>query len=309
MDTETLAAITLEHQFSGGRQWLIRLTPCWHCWLQGVVGRDTAGASQQWHPTTKQAQAERFAADDLAGYGPCYNAGTIRSAQARTDMHRITAFCFCLVSLVAVSSERPVGAEEPESFTTPADPDGIELCKLAVEYERLNKLRLEAVDASAEALNGGGKPTDETLSDEEWLKASREIEAKSIDPDLEMLPRLSEFAKSHPDSPYAFDALFLVIYRGGPQTGDVHGILWQLKEDALDVVWKDHKNDPRLFIILRQLGGALPSHKTEAFLVKVLDEGPNNTAKAAAALTWPATTQQLPALIIGPSGSGRKSIC
>jgi thiol-disulfide isomerase/thioredoxin len=231
----------------------------------------------------QRAYGKQFGAHDQAGYGPCYNAGTIRSAQAQTDMYRIAVLCFYLISLTAISSERPVGAAEPESFKTPADPAAAELYKLAVEYERLNKLRLEAIKATAEGLDGG-KPTDESLTDEEWFKAGREIDSKSIDPDVDMLPRFLEFAKSHPNSSYAYDALCFVIYRGGPQTGDVHGIPWQLKEDALDVVWKDHANDPRLFIILRQLGGALPSHKTEAFLMKVLDEGPNNTAKAAAAL-------------------------
>ena len=98
-----------------------------------------------------------------------------------------------------------------------------------------------------------------------------------------MLPQFLEFAKSHPDSRYAFDALFFVISRGGPATGDVHGKPWQLKEEALDLVWKDHANDPRLFTILEQLGGALPSHKTEAFLKRVMEEGTTNDAKAAAA--------------------------
>jgi thiol-disulfide isomerase/thioredoxin len=198
-------------------------------------------------------------------------------------MNRTVAIYICLTSLLTIDVEQRLNADEPESFKIPAGPDAAELNKLAVEFERLSKLRHEAIKATAEGLDGGGKPSDEKLSDEEWLAAGREIDSKSIDPDIEMLPRFFEFAKSHPDSPYAFDALFLVIYRGGPQTGDVHGKSWQLKEEALDYVSKYHVNDPRLFLILEQLGGALPSHKTEAFLKHVLDEGPTKDAQAAAA--------------------------
>ena len=198
-------------------------------------------------------------------------------------MNRTYAICICLTIVFTINNERRLNADEPESFNIPAGPDAAELSKLSIEYERLSKLRHEAIKATAEGLDGGGKPSDEKLSDEEWLKAGREIDLKSVDPDAEMLPRFLEFAKSHPDSPYAFDALFLVIHRGGPQTGDVHGKPWQLKEEALDFVWKYHANDPRLFIILGQLGGALPSHKTEAFLKQVLDEGPTKDAQAAAA--------------------------
>jgi hypothetical protein len=178
---------------------------------------------------------------------------------------------------------RPLPADESASFTIPAGPEAAELSKLSDENERLWKLRREVIKSTEEGLGGGGNRSDEKLSDEEWLKAGREIDSKSVDPDAEMLPRFLEFAKKHPQSPYAFDALFLVIYRGGPQTGNVHGRPWQTKEEALGFVWKYHANDPRLFIILEQLGGALPSHKTEAFLKQVLDEGLNKNAQAAAA--------------------------
>lgn len=198
-------------------------------------------------------------------------------------MNRKVAIFLCLANLFSISNERPLRADETESFKIPAGTDAAELSKLAVEYDRLSRLRREAIKATEESLDGGGKPSDEKLSDEEWLKAGREVDSKSIDPDAEMLPRLLEFAKNHPNSQYAFDALFLVIYRGGPQTGDVHGKPWQVKEESLDFVWKYHANDPRLFIILGQLGGALPSHKTEAFLKQVLDKGPTKDAQAAAA--------------------------
>jgi thiol-disulfide isomerase/thioredoxin len=198
-------------------------------------------------------------------------------------MNRTIVFCFCLTSLWTIGNQRAIQADEPESFKVPAGSEAAELSRLAAEYERLSTLRHEAIKGTPEGINGGAKRTDETLSDEEWLKAGREIDSKLVDPDSEMLPQFLEFAKSHPDSPYAFDALFRVIYRGGPQTGDVHGKPWQLKEEALDIAWKFHANDPRLFILLGQLGGSLPSHKTEAFFKQVLDKGPNKKAQAAAA--------------------------
>ena len=107
-----------------------------------------------------------------------------------------------------MNNERRLNADEPETFNIPAGPDAAELSKLSIEYERLSKLRHEAIKATEEGLDGGGKPSDEKLSDEEWLQAGREIDLKSVDPDAEMLPRFLEFAKNHPDSPYAFDALF-----------------------------------------------------------------------------------------------------
>jgi dienelactone hydrolase/thiol-disulfide isomerase/thioredoxin len=174
-------------------------------------------------------------------------------------------------------------AEDAESFNVPADPVAVELVKLMAEYDRLNKLRQEAYKATAEGLGDGGKPADEKLSDKEWLEQGRKIDAKAVDPDVAMLPRFLELAKSHPDSPYAFDALFFVISRGGPQTGDVFGKPWQLKEEAIDLIWKSHAKDPRLFTILEQLGGALPSDKTQALLKRAMDEGPDKSVRAAGA--------------------------
>jgi peroxiredoxin len=199
------------------------------------------------------------------------------------SMNHTIVICVCLTSLLIVSKHRPLQADEPATFKVPTGSDAAELSRLAAEYERLSTLRNEALKATPEGRNGGAKQTDETLSDEEWLKAGREIDSQLVDPDAEMLPQFLEFAKSHPNSPYAFDALFRVIYRGGPQTGDVHGKPWQLKEESLDIVGTSHANDPRLFILLEQLGGSLPSHKTEAFFKQVLDKGSSENAQAAAA--------------------------
>jgi hypothetical protein len=98
-----------------------------------------------------------------------------------------------------------------------------------------------------------------------------------------LLPRFLDLAKRWPKSPYAFDALFFVILRGGPQTSNVHGIPWQLKEEAIDLVWEKHARDPRLFALLWKLTEALPSAKTEALLKRALADGHDRSARAAAA--------------------------
>ena len=162
------------------------------------------------------------------------------------------------------------------------DPVADELAELGKEYYRLNDIQIQTQEAAREATDEGGKLADAAISDEEWLKRERELEANAIDPDVEMLPRMFDLAKRHPDSPSAFDALLFVITRGGPQTGNVHGKPWQHKEDALDVVWASHAHDPRMFIVLDTLAGSLPSRKTEAFLRRALQDGPNKTIKAAA---------------------------
>ena len=189
----------------------------------------------------------------------------------------------CLASALIVTHSAQLRANEAASFKVPTNPVAVELIKLVADYDRLNKLQQEAYKANPEGLGGATKPTDEKLSDEDWLKQGREIEAKSVNPDSELLPRYLELAKSHPESPYAFDALFFVILRGGPQNGDVYGNPWKLKEEALDLVWKSHTKDPRLFIILQKLAEALPSRKTEALLQRVLNEGPDRNSQAAGA--------------------------
>jgi hypothetical protein len=198
-------------------------------------------------------------------------------------MQRVAAICVLFSSLIAGSGRPYLWAGEPETFKVPADPVANELNRLAVEYERLAKVQREAFKATPDGLNGGGKPADMKLSDAEWLKQGREIEESVVDPDNEMIPRFLELAKRYPDSPYAFDALFFVILRGGSQTGNVGGKPWQLKEESLDLVWKSHANDPRLFTILQQLGGTLPSVKTEAFFKRVIEESHDRSLQAAGA--------------------------
>jgi hypothetical protein len=68
-------------------------------------------------------------------------------------------------SLVLIANSHCLRADEPESFKVPADSVAIELSRLAAEYERLNNVRRQALEA-AKDVDGAGKPADETLSDE-----------------------------------------------------------------------------------------------------------------------------------------------
>lgn len=201
-------------------------------------------------------------------------------------MHRrktraVFIYCSSLCMVICLQS---VCADEPNNnVRIPTGPVAAELTELGKEYSRLSNLQIQAEKAAGEGTADAAKFTDDTISDEEWLKRGNEIEAETIDPDVEMLPRLLDFAKRHPDSPYAFDAIFKVIHRGGPQTGNVHGIPWKLKEDALNVVWTSHAHGPRMFILLKQLSNSLPSQKTEAFLCHAMQHGPGKKLQAAAA--------------------------
>lgn len=183
----------------------------------------------------------------------------------------------CLVLAIAVQSLCAADAK-PDDLDIGADPVAAELSELGQEFQRLSKAQIQARSNP----NDGGEQADDKLSDEEWLRQGQAEDAKTPDPDTEMLPRLLAFAKKHPDSPFAFDALFFVIRRGGPQTGDVHGKPWQIKEQSLDTVWADHMKDPRLVHLLEELGGSLPSRKTESFLRRAMEAGPDRSVQAAA---------------------------
>jgi len=159
---------------------------------------------------------------------------------------------------------------------------------VALEFDALGQEYGRLSNAQAESLWGigdeafGSALTDETLSDEEWLERGPAADAKTPDPDTEMLPRFLDFANQHPNSPLAFDALFLIIRCGGPQTANVHGKPWHLKEQALDIVWANHSQDPRIAHVFELLGGSLPSQKTEAFLKRASESIPNRAIRAAA---------------------------
>lgn len=188
--------------------------------------------------------------------------------------------------LVVTEESAPVGlapAQMKDHVHISADKVATELAQLGEEYERLVEAQNRSEKESGDDSNDGAKLTDNSISDKEWLKRVRDIEAQSINPDVAVLPKMLDFAKRHPDSPYAFDALLFVIVRGGRQTGNVYGKPWKLKEEALDVVWASHSSDSRMSILAHQLAGSLPSKKTEAFLRRALEHSSDKQVRAAAA--------------------------
>lgn len=198
------------------------------------------------------------------------------------SLSKTNTLLICCSLCIVICPQWLRGDESKDDVQIPDDPVAVKLAELGGEYDRLNDIQMQAQEAAGEG-NGGVKLADATISDEEWLKRESELEAKVIDPDVEILPQMLDLAKRHPGSPYAFDALLFVVIRGGAQTGNVHGKPWQLKEDALDDVWASHTRDSRMFIMFEMLASSLPSEKTEAFLRRALQDGPNKTIKAAAA--------------------------
>jgi hypothetical protein len=173
-------------------------------------------------------------------------------------MYRTLANFLCMAVLLISTDRQQLYADEPEVSSVPVDPVATELAKLAAEHKRLTKLQIATLKASPDGLNSAGKTSDPSISDDEWMQQGRDIEAAYVDPDIELLPRFLDLAKRHPDSPFAFDALLFVILRGGPQTGNVQGEPWQLKEEAVDLIWERHARDPRMFVVLQKLAEALP---------------------------------------------------
>ena len=163
------------------------------------------------------------------------------------SLRKTTTLLICCSGLCIGVCQQWLRADESKDDVHIADdPVAVELAELRKEYDRLNDIRIQAKEAAGEG-NDGAKFADATISDEEWLKRESEPEARVVDPDAEILPQMFDLAKRNPDSPSAFDALLFVVIRGGAQTGNVHGKPWQLKEDALDIVWASHAHDPRMF--------------------------------------------------------------
>jgi thiol-disulfide isomerase/thioredoxin len=169
----------------------------------------------------------------------------------------------------------PAIATEPDFGDWKQDEVAGELIALDKEYLRL----YEEWDKSIPD-NDGAAFADATISDEDWLKQAQEESDRH--PDTRLLPRYLAIAEQHSDSPFALDALIFVIGRGGPSTGNVHGKSWELKEQAIDIVAKEHLDDPRVAYVFDQLAGALPSDKTEAFLRTAFTKAPDRATRAAA---------------------------
>jgi thiol-disulfide isomerase/thioredoxin len=151
---------------------------------------------------------------------------------------------------------------------------------VAAEYERLGK-EFERLDAAREVALpfDSNEPADLTLSDDEWLKQRREAQAKAPNPDA-LLPQFVEFAKNHPNSPLAFDAVFFVVRKSVFQEFRADGKPSPVLAEALDIAWDDHKDDPRLVHLLELL--AIPTRPSEAFLKRAMGDAPNRTVRAAA---------------------------
>jgi peroxiredoxin len=154
-----------------------------------------------------------------------------------------------------------------------------ELRELGHEYERVEEEWLRAIPPD------GAEESNSEVSDEQWLREGREAETRNPSPDVQLLHRFLAFAKNHPDSPSALDALAFVIRRGGSQTGDVQGLPWRTKEQAIDEISEHHMNDPRVVHVFDMLCGSLPSQKTMAFLRRALETDSDRTTRAAAGLS------------------------
>ena len=171
-----------------------------------------------------------------------------------------------------------VEAAEPSNAAPANDPVAADLEKLSNEYKQAASEWLRAIPPD------GAEETDKEMSDEEWLRIGREQEAKFPGPDEQLLPRFLALANAHPKSQYGLDALAFVIRRGGPQTGDVLGEPWQLKERAIDAMKEHHWDDPRVVHVFDILSGSIPSRKTEAFLRQAYEQSPQPAVRAAAGL-------------------------
>jgi peroxiredoxin len=189
---------------------------------------------------------------------------------------RSTAFAVasCLLLVANRFESRAVGQTERAAF----DAVEAELRSLGEEYKRVETEWLSELPAN------GAEESDRQLSDEEWMRKGRAEEAEYPGPDEQLLPRFVDFAKRHPESPFALDALAFVIQRGGPQTGDVLGNPWQLKETAIDMVADQHMDDPRVVHVFEMLSGSLPSNKTEAFLRNGAEQSDDPALRACAEL-------------------------
>lgn len=144
---------------------------------------------------------------------------------------------------------------------------------LGIKYEKLANAR------DAEIPLDTNEPADLTLSDDEWLARRRAARAKAPNPDA-ILPRFIAFAEAHPNSPLAFDAVFFVVRKSAFQEFRADGTPSPVLKRALELAWRDHKDDPRMVHLLYLI--AIPTRESETFLKRAAGEAPNRTVRAAA---------------------------
>lgn len=193
-------------------------------------------------------------------------------AQMPNDSPVRVGIVFCLV-IVHILTVRTAESAIDEGFS---DPVAAKLDNLGTEYERLQREQLQSIPPD------GAKESDSKISDVEWQRRARELQAKFPSPDSILLSHFFALAKAHPESPFALDALAFVIRVGGYHNGDVRGESWRIKEQAIDVVMEHHLNDPRVVHVFKLLSGGLPSQKSEAFLRQVFEHSHDRTRRAAA---------------------------
>lgn len=200
------------------------------------------------------------------------------------------ALCVIVVTLIVTLQSRISFASEPNRNTqqiagtssaaevksevsAAQDPVATEYEHLGLEYEKLANAREAAIPLDT------NEPADLTLSDDEWLARRRAAQAKAPNPDT-LLPQFVAFAKDHPNSPLAFDALFFVVRKSAFKEFRGDGKPSPVLTQALEMAWDDHKDDPRLVHLLELI--AIPTRQSEMFLKRAAGEAANRTVRAAA---------------------------
>jgi len=202
----------------------------------------------------------------------------------RTTLTAVFIVVVALLAAVLVRSQftgepddaaaQPATADPGAAAPAASDPVAAELERLRREHSQLWDARDEAIPADYH------QPTDMALSDDVWLQARRAAQASAPNPDT-LLPQFVAFAQNHSTSPLAFDALFYVVSVTAFKEFRDEGKPWPVREQALELAWADHQDDPRLVHLLARL--AVPSRQSESFLKRALANAPDRAVRAAAA--------------------------
>jgi len=170
----------------------------------------------------------------------------------------------------------PPAAESSAAPSAASDP-------IAADYERLGRDFQQLIAAYDEVFPPPvdiNQPADMTVPDEPWLEQRLAREAGAPDPNS-LLPRFVAFARKHPTSPLAFDALFFVVLKTGFKEFRGDGQTSPVLEQAHELAWSNHRQDPRMVHLLSLL--RVPTFQSESFLKRAFEEASNRTVQAAAA--------------------------
>jgi thiol-disulfide isomerase/thioredoxin len=196
----------------------------------------------------------------------------------KTKLAAIFIFVALLLTAVAVRSRfaGELGGRAAPPASTPSiavDPIAAELERLGREYWQVR----ESLDAAVPPDHH--QPADLTLPVQEWLERRRAARAAAPNPD-KLLPQFVAFAQRHSRSPLAFDALYFVVRVAGFKEFRDDGQPWPVLEQALEMAWADHRDDPRIVHLLAAL--RVPSRQSESFLKRALEDPPSRDVRAAA---------------------------